>query len=281
MAPPGPGRVRRVYRNSGGWPPRARRPPGHGGPVRPWTRVVSPSPTERDMVRGIGSRLTVAVAATLVWAFGGAAQTVDQGVFQLSVNGQPVGSEEFVIQRTGSGAAQTTLARGTLTLSGATISTQLQVTGLDLSVFRYSVQVTGEDARSVNVARTGNRLQARTVAPWGEELREYRATGQTLLLDRGVAHHYFLLSRFLEDVPSSGSRGIPTGGVRRNPLRIRVGDRLPPPSPGNPRTWRILRVRGPGTARRRPGSTPRGTWSASPMKGRGSWRSARPHPRSS
>ena len=195
------------------------------------------------MVGGIGSRLTVAVAATLIWAFGATAQTVDQGVFQLSVNGQPVGSEEFVIQRTGSGAAQTTLARGTLTLSGATISTQLQVTGLDLSVFRYSVQVTGEDARSVNVARTGNRLQARTVAPWGEELREYRATGQTLLLDRGVAHHYFLLSRFLDDVPSSAHVVSPLAESEEtlSGFELETGSR---PVAGEPTDVRILRVRG-------------------------------------
>ncbi|MGI9627313.1 MAG: hypothetical protein ACR2QM_10795 [Longimicrobiales bacterium] len=132
------------------------------------------------------------------------AQLVDRGEFALSINGEPAGTEEFVIQRQGSGAAQTTLAQGTVTLlSGETITSQLQLTGTALSVFRYSVRVTGDDERTVNVARTGDRLQARTVAPWGEELREYRAATETLLLDRSVAHHYFLLGPLLDAPPES------------------------------------------------------------------------------
>ncbi|NNF27794.1 MAG: hypothetical protein HKN73_11285 [Gemmatimonadetes bacterium] len=196
------------------------------------------------MVRSCtGARLVGTVGVTLVSAMGLTAQTVDQGVFQLSVNGEAVGSEEFVIQRTGTGAAQITLARGTLTLTGSTIITQLQVTGPDLSVFRYSVQVTGEDARSVNVARTGNRLQARTVAPWGEELREYRATAGTLLLDRGVAHHYFLLRPFLEQMPGSAHVVSPLAELEEtlSGFELDAGTRS---VAGEPTEVRILRTRG-------------------------------------
>ncbi|MGI9626136.1 MAG: hypothetical protein ACR2QM_04815, partial [Longimicrobiales bacterium] len=57
------------------------------------------------------------------------AQVVDRGEFALTINGEPAGTEEFVIQRQGSGAAQTTLAQGTVTLhSGETITSQLQLT---------------------------------------------------------------------------------------------------------------------------------------------------------
>ena len=196
------------------------------------------------MVRsGTAVRLLSVAGATLVSAFAAAAQTIDQGVFQLTVNGEALGSEEFVIQRTGSGAAQTTLARSTLTLSGSTISTQLQVTGPELSVFRYSVQVTGEDARSVNVARTGNRLQARTVAPWGEELREYRATAGTLLLDRGVAHHYFLLGPLLGQVPGSAHVVSPLAETEEtlSGFQLDSGTRQ---VAGEPVEVRILRMQG-------------------------------------
>ena len=34
------------------------------------------------------------------------AQLVDQGVFDLSINGEPAGTEEFTIQRSGTGEAQ-------------------------------------------------------------------------------------------------------------------------------------------------------------------------------
>lgn len=144
---------------------------------------------------------TIACTATPISAL---SQLVDRGEFRLSQNGEQVGIEEFVIQKSGSGLAQTTLAKGTVTLdSGVTITTQLQVTGPTFTVYRYSVAITGEDEKTVTVARIGDRLQARTVAPWGEELREYRATSGTLLLDRSIAHHNFLLAPFLDDLPPS------------------------------------------------------------------------------
>ena len=156
------------------------------------------------MSRAMVGGAAVAVFGSLCVASSAVGQLVDRGEFRLSVNGVAVGTEEFVIQRSGSGAAQTTLARGTVSLtSGGSITTHLQVTGPSLSVFRYSVQVSGEGERTVNIARIGDRLQARTVAPWGEELREYRATATTLLLDRGIAHHHFLLGGLLDAPPSS------------------------------------------------------------------------------
>ena len=165
--------------------------------------------------------LALALTGGVVGGVG--AQTVDQGVFRLSVHGEPIGQEEFVIQRTGSGAAQNTLARGTQTLDGGgTITTHLQVTGPALTVFRYSVKVTGEDERAVNVARTGNRLQARTVAAWGEELREYRATPATLLLERGVAHHYFLLAPLLDAPPRSSHAVSPLSESEETLSGLRV-----------------------------------------------------------
>lgn len=192
--------------------------------------------------------LTTAALATAAFVAPGRGQTVDQGVFQLFVNGQPVGSEEFVIQRTGSGAAQTTLARGTLTLREGTVMTQLQVTGPGLTVYRYSVQITGGDARSINVARTGDRLQARTVAPWGEELREYRATVGTLLLDRGVAHHYFLLRPFLDRLPNTAHAVSPLAESEEtlSGFELETGTR---DVGGEATEVRIIRLRGRGGAR--------------------------------
>lgn len=167
-------------------------------------------------------------------------QTVDQGTFRLSVGGQPVGTEEFVIQRTGSGAAQVTLARGTVTLrSGATVTTHLQVTGPSLTVYRYSVKVEGQDERTITVARTGDRLQARTVAPWGEELREYRATEATLLLDQDIAHHHFLLEPLLEEPPASIHVVAPLSESERSLSGVQVSSDMRPVG-GEPTDVRII-----------------------------------------
>jgi len=62
----------------------------------------------------------------------------------------------------------------------------------------YQVSVSGSDNLDVRVARDGNRLRTRTVAPWGEEAREYPARATTVILDDGVAHQYFLLADLVE-----------------------------------------------------------------------------------
>ena len=43
-----------------------------------------------------------------------------------------------------------------------------------------------------------DRIQVRTSASWGEQLREYRARPTTTLLDVGVAHQYFVLAQRLD-----------------------------------------------------------------------------------
>ena len=48
---------------------------------------------------------------------------------------------------------------------------------------------------SIVLSRVGERLDALTRAPWGEEVREYRAPSSVAVLEDGVAHHYFVLAR--------------------------------------------------------------------------------------
>lgn len=126
-------------------------------------------------------------------------QLVDNGTFVLYSGGEEVGREEFTIQRVGTGDAQVTLATGTLTLQdGRTIETIMHLVGTTMILNTYEVSVSGSDTRTVRVIRAANRLRTRTVAPWGEELREYPARTPTVIFDEGVAHHYFLLGALLE-----------------------------------------------------------------------------------
>ncbi len=191
-------------------------------------------------------------------------QLVDRGTFVLYASGEEVGTEEFTIQRQGTGDAQVTLATGTLTLrDGRIVKTILRLVGTTMVLDEYSASVSGSDTLAVMVVRAGNRLRTRTIAPWGEEAWEYPARATTVIFDDGVAHHYFLLGALLEAYgaeaqidavaplaemeeltvrPDIGSETIEVGGERVETTRIRLS------SEGDSRTaWfdgsgRLVRV---------------------------------------
>ena len=141
--------------------------------------------------------VAVVAAAVVAPHRGLRAQLVDRGTFHLTVDGEEAGTEEFTIRRSGTGDAQVTLARATIAMrDGRTVTTVLRVKGPTMILEDYSAFVTGTDTLAVRAVRAGDRLRTRTVAPWGEEVREYRARPSTVLFDEGVAHHYFLLGRF-------------------------------------------------------------------------------------
>ena len=151
-----------------------------------------------------GCRALVILAAAILAAalpVGAYGQLVlDRGTFRLFVDGEEAGAEEFTIQRIGTGDALVTLARGIVTMNdGRTVVTVLRLEGPAMVLNEYEAVVTGADTLAVRVVRRGDRLQTRMVAPWGEEMRYYRARATTVLFDEGVAHHYFLLARFLEN----------------------------------------------------------------------------------
>ena len=126
-------------------------------------------------------------------------QLVDRGAFALYAGGEEVGTEEFTIQRQGTGEAQVTAATGTLRLrDGRIVKTILRLVGTTMVLNEYHVSVSGSDTLEVRVVRDGNRLRTRTVAPWGEEAREYPASASTVILDDGVAHQCFLLAAMVE-----------------------------------------------------------------------------------
>lgn len=127
-----------------------------------------------------------------------AGQLVDRGTFVLFANEQETGTEEFVVQRSGTGEAQVTVARGTVVMrDGRTLATTLVATGPDLVLSGYQVVVSGADTVSIELSRADERLDALTRAPWGEEAREYRAPPSVVVLEDGVAHHYFVLARLV------------------------------------------------------------------------------------
>jgi hypothetical protein len=129
----------------------------------------------------------------------GAQTVVDQGTFQVTVRGQAAGREEFSIRQTGSGRGTEVVASGRveLTLPGGTLelTPRLRARGLDAAPVNYQVDV-GGDSPSRLLGQVGSgRFSARIVSAAGEQLREYVASDRALVLDDGVAHHYYFLAQ--------------------------------------------------------------------------------------
>ena len=137
---------------------------------------------------------------------GPSAQLVDSGTFRLYLDGREAGAEDFTIQRVGARDARRTFARGTIAMrDGRVFRTVLQTLGPEMTLSAYQLVLTGTDTATVELLRVGDRLQGTILEPEGERVREYRAGRETLVLEHGVAHHHFVLGRFVGSETPSGS----------------------------------------------------------------------------
>lgn len=127
-------------------------------------------------------------------------QRVDRGSFRLYMNGREAGTEEFEIRSRGEGDDQRTTATGAVSMQdGPTLVTTLLAQGRALVLQSYrALRVEGADTLAVTLERARDRLDALIQAPWGEEVREYRAPLSTMILEDGVAHHHFVLGALLQ-----------------------------------------------------------------------------------
>lgn len=130
-----------------------------------------------------------------------AAQTgaEDSGVFNISVNGRQVGTEEFTIRQTGTGSNADFIATGRVQVmlpSGSLdLTSRLRSTGFEAAPVAYEVAVGGDSPRRI-VGTVGNgRFSAKIMTPAGEQLREYVASSGATVIDEGVAHHYYFIAR--------------------------------------------------------------------------------------
>jgi hypothetical protein len=141
----------------------------------------------------------MAAAALLAAGTPATAQTVqlDEGTFRLLVGGREVGVETFSIRRNGDGADAVVIAQGRVVLGngGDEVIANVQVAGAGLRPVAYDLELRGGDARRIRGSVTGNRAAARTVSPTGETMREYLVTDGAVVLDDGVAHHYYFIAQ--------------------------------------------------------------------------------------
>lgn len=149
-------------------------------------------------VRGWAGAMLMAVAtAGPAWA---QTATIDEGTFRILVSGREVGVETFSIRQNGTGADAVIIAQGRVALDaaggGSEVVANVQMTGAGLRPVAYDVEMRGGDAQRIRGTVTGRRASARTVAGGGQEQwKEYLVTDGAVLLDDGMAHHYYFIAQ--------------------------------------------------------------------------------------
>lgn len=128
--------------------------------------------------------------------------TVDEGVFLVSMDGEPAGTESFSIRRSGSGDDAQVIATAEIQLDlpeGRTdLRPSLHAVGRDMDVYAYQIKVSGAQQEELTVREGDSRYITRVRSERGEREREFRAAPGTLLLDSDVAHQFHFLSARLE-----------------------------------------------------------------------------------
>jgi hypothetical protein len=139
-----------------------------------------------------------ALAAASFAAAPVAAQSGDQGTFRVFVEDREVGSEEFSITQTGTGASAEHLATGRVRVGLPTgtveLDLRLRARGIGADPVDYQVTVGGSAPSRTIGTVGGGRFSAKIVTPSGEQLREYVASNGAVVLDENVAHHYYFLA---------------------------------------------------------------------------------------
>ena len=219
----------------------------------------------------LGRRLALLTAA-LVLGIGTAAGpqtvTLDEGTFRVSIGGREAGTETFRIQKNGTGSGAVIIDRGRVALDAKETTTQAQLVGETLRPTGYDVEVKGADEHRIRGQVVGNRFSARIVSQAGENMREYVVSDEAVLVDQGIAHHYYFVvqrlgggesarlpllipqenRQVMAQVSVDGTETIQVGGESLSARRILVR-----PAGGAERTvWadaqgRILRVRVPSS----------------------------------
>ncbi|MFL5386297.1 MAG: hypothetical protein ACJ8GN_27585 [Longimicrobiaceae bacterium] len=172
-----------------------------------------------------------------------AAQNVDQGTFRVSVDGREVGTEEFTITQSGSGAVAVTMATGKVELrlpdGSLQLTPRLRAQGVGSDPVQYQVDVSGDSPQRVVGTIRGGRVSAKIVTAAGEQLREYVASNGAVVLDDGVAHHYYFLAtrthagrvpvivprenrQVMATVSSRGEEPVQVGGRSVRAFHLRV-----------------------------------------------------------
>jgi hypothetical protein len=122
---------------------------------------------------------------------------VDQGRFDVSIDGRSAGTEEFTIRRAGIGREDAIFANAVVQLTRGgrqqAIRPLLRAVPPEGVATAYQVEVTGVDSMTLRLSRVGSRYVAVIQSARGEEQREFPADPETRILEQDVAHLYYFL----------------------------------------------------------------------------------------
>lgn len=131
---------------------------------------------------------------------------IDQGQFEIRVNGQVAGTEDFVIRRASLGLGAAFFANATIAMgpdgTASRITPLLRALPPDGHAESYQVEVTGEGAMDLRLARSGRRYVATIRSAIGAEDREFQARPETRIIELGVAHHHYFVRDLRIDRPA-------------------------------------------------------------------------------
>lgn len=123
----------------------------------------------------------------------------DEGTFRVFVQGREAGTETFSIRQSGSGTSAEITATGRVEIRLPTgrleLTPRLRASGVGSDPVSYQVDVGGDSPRKIVGTVGDGRFSARIVTAAGEQLREYVASSGAVVLDEGIAHHYYFLAQ--------------------------------------------------------------------------------------
>ncbi len=159
------------------------------------------APSGSDRRRRIPAAGLAALGALLGWAAlapGGAGaqqrvRTLDEGSFDITLAGHPVGHETFVIRREGA----VVKAVGVVAMDSTRPPFVSEQVWLQTdSTFRptlFQLKPRSGDVHNVVARRDGGRLRLQTSTEEGNRSQQFVASPDLAILEPGVAHQYYLL----------------------------------------------------------------------------------------
>jgi len=148
---------------------------------------------------------------------------IDQGRFEIRIGGAFRGQESFAIRRQG----EEYMAVGRTSLEGQELWVQSAEVGLRTDErfvpIRYEFRTLQRPTSTTIAVRSGSRIRVTTSNQDGERMTELMADQELVLVQTGVAHHYwFLIKRFGQARAGLGGTvdALAPGAVERSSIRL-------------------------------------------------------------
>ena len=176
----------------------------------------------------------------LAWASAASAQDpsmVDRGRFEIVIGGSARGQESFAIRRQG----EEYMAVGRTSLEGENLLVLSAEVGLRTDArfmpVRYEFRTLQRPASTTIAVRSGNRIRVTTSNQEGERMTEVLADRGIVLIQTGVAHHYwFLIQRFGNAEVGRGGTvdALTPDDVKRSGIRLEAVEEVELAFPAGP-----------------------------------------------